>query len=172
MRPLIIEAALNELMDKASNPHVPYGPEEVAIDAAACVEAGASMLHFHARDAQTGDQLWTSTETYVDAMRRIYGLGVARDVLFYPTYEWLTEEQLTHVVALRQHPDVRLALAALDVGAVLLNEFDAATSTFERADWGCAVVTACAPTAVAQSPDTCATCSHIGTWVCSTRPWC
>jgi 3-keto-5-aminohexanoate cleavage enzyme len=136
MRPLIIQAALNELMDKASNPHVPYGPEEVAIDAAACVEAGASMLHFHARDAQTGDQLWTSTETYVDALRRIYGLGVARDVLFYPTYEWLTEEQLTHVVALRQHPDVRLALAALDVGAVLLNEFDAATSTFERADWG------------------------------------
>lgn len=136
MRPLIIEAALNELMDKASNPHVPYGPEEVSIDAAACVDAGAAMLHFHARDAQTGDQLWTSTETYVEAMRRIFALGVARDVLFYPTYEWLTEEKLSHVIALRQHPDVRLALAALDVGAVLLNDFDARTSRFERADWG------------------------------------
>ena len=136
MRPLIIEAALNELMDKASNPNVPYGPAEVSLDAAACVEAGAVMLHFHARDAQTGDQLWTSTETYVDAMRRIFDLGVPRDILFYPTYEWLTEKQLTHVVALRHDPDVRLVLAALDVGAVLLNQFDAKTRSFERADWG------------------------------------
>ena len=136
MRPLIIEVAMNELMDKSSNPHVPYGPEEVSLDAAACVEAGAAMLHFHARDAQTGDQLWTSTETYVDAMRRIFALGVAREVLFYPTYEWLTEEKLTHVIALKHDPDVRLALAALDVGAVLLNGFDPVARKFERADWG------------------------------------
>ena len=68
VRPLVIEAAMNELTDKASNPHVPYGPDEVSVDAAACVEAGAAMLHFHARDAQTGDQLWTSTETYAAAV--------------------------------------------------------------------------------------------------------
>jgi 3-keto-5-aminohexanoate cleavage enzyme len=136
MQPLIIEAAQNELMEKADNPHVPYGPEEVAADAAACVAAGAAMLHFHARDASTGEQLWTGTQTYVEALRRSFALGVPRDVVFYPTYEWLTDAQLAHVFALRRDPEVRLRLAALDVGAVLLNRFEPATRSFERADWG------------------------------------
>ncbi len=136
MQPLIIEAATNELMDKSANPHVPYGPAEVAADAAACVAAGASMLHFHARDAETGEQLWTSASTYADAMKRIHGLGVDRDVVFYPTYEWLTPDRLTHVVALVRDPVVRLRLAALDVGAVLLNRYDPVTRSFERPDWG------------------------------------
>ena len=136
MDPLIIEVALNELMDKADNPHVPYGPDEVAEDAARCVEAGASMLHFHARDAVTGEQLWTSTETYVQAMRACFARGVPRDVVFYPTYEWLDADKLAHVFALARHPDVRLPLAALDVGAVLLNRFDATADGFENAAWG------------------------------------
>ncbi len=136
MDPLIIEVAMNELMDKRDNPNVPYGPDEIAADARECVDAGAAMLHYHARDAQTGEQLWTSTETYVEAWRKCAERGVPSDVVFYPTYEWLTEEQLAHVVELRRHPEVRLALAALDVGAVLLNRYDASTKSFERADWG------------------------------------
>lgn len=136
MQPLIIEAAQNELMEKAANPHVPYGPEEVAADAAACVAAGASMLHFHARDAATGEQLWTSAATYADALRRGFALGVPRDAVFYPTYEWISADKLAHVFALRRDPDVRLRLAAIDVGAVLLNRFDARTRSFERPEWG------------------------------------
>jgi uncharacterized protein (DUF849 family) len=136
MRPLIIEVAQNELMEKAENPHVPYGPEEVAADAAACVAAGASMLHFHARDATTGEQLWTSAATYADALRRCFARGVPRDVVFYPTYEWISADKLAHVFALRRDPEVRLRLAAIDIGAVLLNRFDARARSFERADWG------------------------------------
>ncbi len=130
MEKLIIEAALNELQDKADNPNVPYGPREVAQAAAACVEAGAAMLHFHARDAATGEQLWTSHETYAEAMRHIYELGVPRDILFYPTYKGLTEASLAHMVALSRDQDVRLPLAALDVGAVLLNRYDPEAKRF------------------------------------------
>jgi uncharacterized protein (DUF849 family) len=136
MRPLIIEVAQSELMEKAANPHVPYGPAEVAADAAACVAAGASMLHFHARDAATGAQLWTSAATYADALRRSFALGMPRDVVFYPTYEWLSAEKLAHVFALRRDPDLRLRLAAIDVGAVLLNRFDPGARRFERPEWG------------------------------------
>ncbi len=132
MKPLIIETAMNELMEKADNPHVPYGPEEVARDAAACVEAGASILHFHARDARTGEQLWTSHETYAAAMRQVFEMGVPRDIVFYPTYKGLTEQSLSHVVALAGDADVRLPLAALDVGAVNLNRYDPVAKRFEN----------------------------------------
>ena len=54
MQKMMIEAAINELATKEQNPHVPYGPEEVAEDAIACAKAGAAIVHFHARDAQTG----------------------------------------------------------------------------------------------------------------------
>jgi 3-keto-5-aminohexanoate cleavage enzyme len=136
MQPLIIETALNELMDKANNPHVPYGPEEVAEDGARCVEAGASMLHFHARDSRSGEQLWTSAATYAEAMRQLFKRGVAREIVFYPTYLWLDEARLAHVFELRRDREVRLGLAALDVGAVLLNRFDPGTRRFENPEQG------------------------------------
>jgi uncharacterized protein (DUF849 family) len=94
------------------------------------------MLHFHARDAASGEQLWTSAGTYAEALRRCFALGVSRDVVFYPTYEWISADKLAHVFALRRDPDVRLRLAAIDIGAVLLNRFDPAARSFERADWG------------------------------------
>lgn len=136
MQKLIIEVAMNELMEKAENPHVPYGPEEVARDAVPCVEAGASVLHFHARDARTGEQLWTSTETYAAGMRQVFEQGVPRDILFYPTYKGLTEPSLAHVAALSRDQDTRLAMAALDVGAVLLNRYNPRTKQFASPETG------------------------------------
>ena len=49
MQKMMIEAAINELASKNHNPNVPYGPEEIAKDALACIEAGATIVHFHAR---------------------------------------------------------------------------------------------------------------------------
>jgi 3-keto-5-aminohexanoate cleavage enzyme len=49
---LIINAALTGMVpSKADNPHVPLTPDEIAADARRCVNAGASILHLHARDA-------------------------------------------------------------------------------------------------------------------------
>ena len=47
MDPLIIEVALNGTSSKARNPNVPGSPAEVAADALACLEAGASVIHTH-----------------------------------------------------------------------------------------------------------------------------
>jgi 3-keto-5-aminohexanoate cleavage enzyme len=47
MTPLIIEAAINGVTNKARNPHVPCAPEEIAADALACLEAGAAIVHNH-----------------------------------------------------------------------------------------------------------------------------
>ena len=54
MKKLIIEAAVNEAASKEINAHIPYGPDEIAADAIACTKAGASIVHFHARDPESG----------------------------------------------------------------------------------------------------------------------
>ena len=130
MQKLIIEVSMNELMAKEDNPNVPYSPAEIADDAVACVEVGASILHFHARHPETGEQEWTNASRYQESLREIRERGVTRDVLFYPTYKGLDEQSLAHVATLAQDGDVRLAMAALDVGAVNLNKYDPITKEF------------------------------------------
>jgi len=49
---LIINAAITGMVPrKSDNPNVPIFPAEIAADARRCVDAGASILHLHARDA-------------------------------------------------------------------------------------------------------------------------
>ena len=49
--PLIVNAALTGMVPtKGDNPAVPVTPEEIAADAEACLAAGASIVHIHARD--------------------------------------------------------------------------------------------------------------------------
>ncbi|HUU96212.1 MAG TPA: 3-keto-5-aminohexanoate cleavage protein [Phycisphaerae bacterium] len=56
--PLIVNAALTGMVPtKDTNPAVPITPEEIAEDAWRCHEAGASIVHVHARD-QHGAPTW------------------------------------------------------------------------------------------------------------------
>jgi uncharacterized protein (DUF849 family) len=54
---LIITAAVTggEYVSKATTPYVPSTVEEIVAEVAACVEAGASMVHLHAKDPLTGE---------------------------------------------------------------------------------------------------------------------
>jgi 3-keto-5-aminohexanoate cleavage enzyme len=125
MGKLVIEAAINEQAPKASNPHVPYTPEEVVADALACFEAGASIVHFHARDPVTGALLTPGTDLYAEAMREIR--RVRPDALVYPTYgSGAPAERFAHVDALAADPDVRGDLATIDPGTVNMGRFDEA----------------------------------------------
>jgi 3-oxoadipate:acetyl-CoA acetyltransferase len=48
--PLIINAAITGMVPRRADvPHVPVTPEQIVEDAVACVDAGASILHLHAR---------------------------------------------------------------------------------------------------------------------------
>ncbi|MDD3448232.1 MAG: 3-keto-5-aminohexanoate cleavage protein [Gammaproteobacteria bacterium] len=52
MPPLVINCCLTGIVPtKSVNPHVPVSVEEIVEDACRVAEAGASMLHVHARDA-------------------------------------------------------------------------------------------------------------------------
>ena len=48
---IITVAATGNVPTKEMNPHLPVTPEEIAATAVRCREAGASLIHVHARDA-------------------------------------------------------------------------------------------------------------------------
>ena len=53
---LVISAALTgAATSKEQNPAVPYTPEEFGDEAKKCYEAGAAIVHIHARDPETGN---------------------------------------------------------------------------------------------------------------------
>src|SRR4051812_16611408 len=135
---VMIEVALHELVSKSANPRVPYGPEEVAADAVACVDAGATLVHFHARDPESGDQRWHDDALYTDTVERMRALGVGRDVPWYPTYPGVRPEVAVHDsmphLAVLAHNSAALELAAIDVGSGNLSPYHRETHEFLSAD--------------------------------------
>ena len=71
--PLIVNAAITGMVPRrAQVPHVPVTPEQIVESAVACVDAGASILHLHARDA--GERpTWRreAYEAFVPEIRRL-----------------------------------------------------------------------------------------------------
>ena len=110
----IIEVGLNEAALRAENPHVPYAPEECADDARRCAEAGAAVVHWHARDPITGAQRLGDVALSGAALDRMRPSGV----IAYPSYPpWpVSPDRLEHVWALRERHG--LELAPLDLGSV------------------------------------------------------
>jgi len=127
---LIIEAAINEQSSKADNPHVPVSAEECAVDALAAAEAGAAIVHFHARDPLTGALLSPGTETYAEAIRLIN--DERPDLLVYPTYTAgpTAAERFVHIATLADDPAIRLRSATIDPGATNFSFVDPVTGEF------------------------------------------
>ncbi len=123
--PLVIEAAINEQAPKAENSAVPYTPDECAAEAIACADAGATIVHFHARDSDTGALLHPGTEVYAEAMRIIR--RERPELLVYPTYGMAADpaQRFEHVEKLADDPDVALQIMTLDPGPVDMTRFDA-----------------------------------------------
>lgn len=125
MEPLIIEASLNEQVTREQHPGVPIAPKEIVAQALEVAEAGASVVHFHARDQATGDLLHPGTEFYREVMREVR--RASPDVLLYPTYgaSPSPEERFSHLDALAKDPEIRLDCATIDPGAVNYADYDA-----------------------------------------------
>ncbi|MFA5884379.1 MAG: 3-keto-5-aminohexanoate cleavage protein [Acidimicrobiia bacterium] len=125
---LIIEAAINEQSSKADNPNVPVSAEECAADALRVAAAGASIVHFHARDPKTGALLSPGTETYAEAIRLIN--DERPDLLVYPTYTDgpSAAQRFAFLATLADDPAVRLRSATIDPGATNFSFFDPAAN--------------------------------------------
>lgn len=124
MDQLIIEVGLNEGAMKDEAPSVPWSPKEVADDVVACAGAGAAIVHFHARDPETGANRMDDFEAYRETMLDVRSRGC--DVLMYPTYppyETDVEKRFRHVLALADDPGVGMEIGPLDMGSFNLIQY-------------------------------------------------
>jgi len=84
MKRVLIEVGLNEAVSRAEHPQVPVTPAEIADDILACADAGASIVHFHVGDPETGAQCYAETSIYREVIARVRKAGLR--ILMYPTY--------------------------------------------------------------------------------------
>ena len=126
MEGVVLTVRMNEYTMRSPNPNVPWSPEEIAADAAACVAAGASIVHFHGRDPETGKAV-ADGSVLSETVKLV---NEACDALTYCTLG----------AGLDQPRDVRLAtltgaatkpdLAPVDLGTMNLDPYDPVTKTF------------------------------------------
>ena len=134
MDELIIDARLNEYRPRDPNPHIPFAPEEIAADAAACREAGAAIAHFHARDPRDGTAS-TDAALYCEIGR---ALRAASDIVSMPTLGAMVatdvSERFAHVVAMSGDPATRAELVPLDLASANSSVWDSKARSFQGED--------------------------------------
>lgn len=124
MDPLIIEAAINGATPPAVNPHVPRTVSEIVVDACACIDEGAAIIHHHNDDSLLDAQ--HAAQPYREAWTRIYERHPS--ALLYPTMggggaHTTIQERYAHVEELADARVLRMAL--IDPGSVSLGPLDA-----------------------------------------------
>jgi 3-keto-5-aminohexanoate cleavage enzyme len=133
MKKLIIEVRVNEYAMRAGNPNVPWTAEEIGRDARAIRDAGASILHFHARKPDGTPA--HATEDYAAAIRAIRANS---DLLVHPTLGQITlagqEERMRHIVELSKDRALRPDIAAIDTGSTNIDVYDARAKAFRTAN--------------------------------------
>lgn len=127
---LILEVRMNEGARKAANPNVPYTPGEIVEDAVACAEAGASIVHFHARNEDG-----TESNRIEDYREILAGIRSRCDVLIHPTLGRFQgdagpDERLSHIHDLSNLSNLKPDIAPLDLGSNNIDMFDTETNEF------------------------------------------
>jgi uncharacterized protein (DUF849 family) len=130
MKKLIIEVRMNEAARKADNAAVAYTPAEIVADALACAEAGASLVHFHARDADG-----TESNRIEDYREILAGVRARSDVMIHPTLGRFRggagpDERLGHIADLCERSNLKPDVAPLDMGSNNVDMWDADEARF------------------------------------------
>ncbi len=122
MAKIMIEAAINGNAAKASNPNIPYSPDDIADDAIATCKAGAALIHFHVRDPVTG--AWVHDIPYYSEVFK--KTRRACQPLMWPTFPITgdRESRLAHFLELARDPDTKPDLGAGDMASVNLFSYD------------------------------------------------
>lgn len=120
MDKLIIDARLNEYTLREPNPNVPYSPDEIAADAEACVAAGASIVHYHAREPETGAPS-SDTALYAETARAI---RARCEAIIMPTLGANTvtdlDARIGHIEVMAEDDATRADMVPLDLASLSL----------------------------------------------------
>ena len=93
-RKVIITCAVTGSIHTPSmSPHLPITPEEIAEAAIGAAEAGAAIIHLHARDPRDGRNATVRWQSAAGARRYVVRFGIAPEKL-YASYEVGAETRL------------------------------------------------------------------------------
>lgn len=133
MKKLIIEVRVNEYAMRDENPNVPWTTEEIARDAAETAEAGASMLHFHARNPDG-----SPAHAYENYAAVIGAIRDVSDLMVHPTLGQITikgmEARVAHISKLAADPRLKPEFASIDLGSTNLDRYDPEAKRFVTTD--------------------------------------
>ena len=127
MEGVVLTVRMNEFAGKDANPHVPWGPDEVAANATACVEAGASIVHFHGRNPD-GSQS-ADAGMLAETVRLV---NEACDAVTMCTMGAGTGMERGPRLATLTDAEVRPEIAPVDLGSFNLDAYDPATKSFRH----------------------------------------
>ena len=119
--PTVIEAAVNGMVTKEQNPHVPRTVDEIVEDSLRCLDAGASIVHHHNDEPNFGGPARHSAHPYIEVWTRLRAAWPG--LLLHPTSHGATadstiEERYAHVADLH---DAGLApVGTCDAGMLAL----------------------------------------------------
>jgi uncharacterized protein (DUF849 family) len=132
MDKLIIEARVNEYANRNRNRNVPWLPREIADDATRCHDAGASIVHFHGRDAQGApDNSFEACRDTILAIRR------SSPILIHPSLGYATtsssfEARFANTRRLAADAATRPDFVPMDMGSVNADLYDSQRATFRN----------------------------------------
>lgn len=133
--PLIIEVRCNESAERGDNPALPYGPREVIEEGLLAGEAGASILHWHARE-NDGTENANDAALYREV---IEGVREETDLLLHPTLGFMgtqgdAQGRVRHIRELNEDPKTRVDMAPVDFGAFGADVWDEGDRRFVTDD--------------------------------------
>jgi 3-keto-5-aminohexanoate cleavage enzyme len=127
---LIIEVRINEYASRKRNPNVPFSPEEICDEALDCWRQGASIIHYHAREPQSGAPS-SSAAYYAEVARRI---REESDLIVMPTLGAWTlpspEARMSHIIEMGKDPTTRPDFAPIDMTTSNVDTYDTRTRNF------------------------------------------
>lgn len=127
---LIVQVRVNEGQMRGANPHVPYSPEEIAQTVVECWRAGASIVHWHAREPKSG-AMSTDAALYAETARLIKR---ECDIVLFPTLGAnalpTVQERIGHIVQMAADPATKPDCVPADLITTNMDFYDAERKQF------------------------------------------
>jgi uncharacterized protein (DUF849 family) len=124
MEKLIVEVRINEFASRKQNANVPFSSHEIYEEAMRCWSEGASIIHYHARDPQTGAPS-AEAANYAETARLIKAKS---DLIVMPTLGAWTlpspEARMRHIIEMAKDPATRPDFAPIDMGTSNVDSYD------------------------------------------------
>lgn len=126
---------MNESAVRGDNPALPYGPQEVIEEGVLCRAAGASILHWHARDTD-GNERPNDTALYREVIEEV---RKQTDLLLHPTLGFIATQgeargRVRHIQELNENPKTRIDMVPVDIGSFGADVWDLGNGDYLTGD--------------------------------------